>query len=465
MPTLRCTSAPLLAALLLAGCASLPEQQPAPQIALPEHWAAAESPADTEPQAWLADFEQPQLTQLVEEALAHNANLQIAAARLDQSVAEARIAGAERWPLLGLGLGAQRQRISTFGPSSTEGVRFDNFDLGLNLSWELDIWGRLRNQRNSALAQVQVSQAEWAGARLSLAAQVCKRWFDLLEAQQQLALATRTAHADSENLKILEARFQRGLSGGLELRRIRTQSASAQAQVAARQRILDASARALEILLGRYPAAQLSSEAQVLPPLPPQIPAGLPAQLLERRPDLIVAERQLAASEQSLSAARKDRLPQIRLTASTGSSSQEFRNLIERDFSAWSLGANLSQPLLQGGRISANIARSRAQQAQAVAQYRATALQAFLEVESALAAEQLLQQEYRERATAAAEAQQAEELAWQRYRNGTSDFLNALDAQRSANAAQSQMLSLRNTLLQNRIDLHLALGGPFQSAP
>ncbi|MFT4902219.1 MAG: multidrug efflux system outer membrane protein [Lentimonas sp.] len=416
------------------------------------------------PQAWLGDFDSPQLVELVSEALDHNANLQAAAARLDQSISQARISGANRLPELGARLNSQRQKISSFGPNATGGVRFDNHNLGLNLSWELDLWGRLRNQSAAAIAQVEASQAELEGAYLSLAAQVCKRWFTYLEASQQLELAESTERADAANLNTLESRFQSGLSPGLDLRRMRVQRAAAQAQVASRQRLLDNAARTLEILLGRYPDATLVAARPALPALPRSIPAGLPSELLERRPDLIAAERQLAAVDQELRAARKDRLPQISLTASGGSSSQEFSQLLDSDFSVWSLGTNLTQPLFQGGRISANIDRSQALLEQARANYRATALQAFLEVESSLAAETFLNTEYAGLAQAAQEADAAQALAWEQYRQGTSSFINTLDAQRSANETRSQLLRLRNSLLQNRIDLYLALGGPFLSA-
>lgn len=447
--------------LLLAGCATSPKPSPAPDIVVPKAWSAAPVASTGAPEAWLNDFDSPELAPLVSEALVHNADLHSAAARFAQSIAEARIAGADQLPSVGLGLNGTRQKISSFGPTSTGGIRFDNYDLALNLGWELDLWGQLRNRTSAALALVEGSQAELRGARLSLAAQVSKSWFNYSEAQQQLALAQRTAQAYAENLKTFEARYRRGLSEGLDLRRIRTQSASAEAEVQSRRRALDYAARSLEILLGRYPAANIASTA-TLPELPKAIPSGLPADLLNRRPDLITAERRLAAVDKELSATRKDLLPKISLTTSGGSSSQEFNNLLDSDFSIWSLGANLTQPIFQGGRILANIDRSKALREQATANYRSTALRAFLEVESTLAAERFLQNEHAHLARAAKEATATEQIAWDRYRNGTTDFINVLDTQRTANASRSRLLAIRNLLLQNRIDLYLALGGPFE---
>ncbi|PXA04577.1 hypothetical protein DDZ13_05215 [Coraliomargarita sinensis] len=445
--------------LLLAGCASAPTPSEAPDINLPTAWTAAASNQDI-PQNWLKDLNAPKLEALVEEAMQHNADLQRVTAVLGQSIAEARIAGADLMPSANLGLDAARQKISTFGPSSTGGVIFENYNLGPNLSWEIDLWGRLRNLTSAALARVEVSQAELYAARLSLAAQVAKSWFNLVEAEQQVAEAGRTAEAYQENLKTLESRFKRGLAEGLDLRRTRTLAASAKADLATRRRALDAARRNLEVLLGRYPEGDIDPK-RALPTLPETIPAGIPADLIQRRPDLVAAERQLAAVDQELRARKKDLLPKISLTASTGRSSQAFNNLLDSDFSVWSLAGNLSQPIFQGGRILANVDRSASIKEQARAAYLNTALQAFLEVETTLAAEAYLRNEYAHLKTAADEANAAEELAWDRYRKGTSDFLNVLDSQRTAATARARLIRVENLLLQNRIDLYLALGGPF----
>lgn len=458
-----CRLATIASLAVFSSCATAPDHADAPDIALPETWTANAASNRSAPQAWLDDFNEPRLHALVEEALEKNADLRRAAARLSQSAAEARIAGADRLPSANLGLNGQRQKISTFGPQSTDGIRFDNYNLSLNLSWEVDLWAQLRDRTSAALARFEASQAEFTGARLSLAAQVSKSWFNYIEAQQQVELSEKTARSYRENLKTVESRFKRGLSDGLDLRRIRTQTTGAEADVEIRRRALDQASRSLEVLLGRYPAADLPAENN-LPPLPAAIPAGLPAGLLKRRPDLVAAERRLAATDKEWHAARKDRLPRISLTTSGGTSSQEFNNLLKNDFSAWSLAGNLVQPIFQGGRIRAGIDRSASLREQAAASYHNTALQAFLEVETTLAAETFLLREYEQLARASEEASAAEALAWKRYRDGTTDFLNTLDAQRTAARARSSLLALRNRLLQNRVDLYLALGGPFQPA-
>lgn len=451
----------ILGSLLLAGCASTPETSEAPTVTIPEQWSSG-SIDSSQTEAWLNDFNDPDLEELVAEALANNPDLRVVAARFDQAVAEARITGADQLPSAALGLSAARQKVNSIGPQSISTTRFENYDLNLNVSWEVDLWGKLRDRSRAALARVDASAAELRNAELSLAAQVVKAWFNYVEAEAQFELAIDTANSWKENLKALESRFNRGLSDGLDLRRIRTQTAGAEASVETTRRTRDKAARSLETLLGRYPVAAIEPESE-LPPLPEAIPVGLPAELLARRPDLIAAERQLAAAAEELSASRKELLPSISLTASGGTNSDEFQDLLDNDFSVWSLAGNLAQPVFQGGRIRAGIDRSEALRIQATENYRNIALRAFREVETTLAAETYLQVEYQKLLIATEEAIAAEALAWSRYRNGTSDFLNALDSQRTATNARGRLLTLRNLLLQNRVDLYLALGGPFQS--
>lgn len=448
--------------LCLAGCATAPKPSDAPDIELPTAWTAAAKSGPLA-QGWLSDFNRPELEALIDEALEHNADFQRVTAVLGQSIAEARLAGADLMPSAGIGLDAAQQRISSFGPTATGGVVFENYSLGLNMSWEIDLWGRLRDLTSAALARIEVSQAELESTRLSLAAQVAKAWFNLIEAERQVAEAKSTTDAYRENLNTLESRFKRGLAQGLDLRRTRTLAASAEADLATRRRSLDAAKRNLEILVGRYPEAELSAGTE-LPELPAPIPAGIPADLIQRRPDLIAAERNLAAADKELVARKKDLLPKISLTASGGTSSQAFEDLLDSDFSVWSLAGNLSQPIFQGGRILANIDRSASIRDQARAAYLNAALRAFLEVETTLAAEAYLKNEYTYLKAAAEEANAAEAQAWDRYRNGTTDFLNVLDSQRSAATARARLISAKNMLLQNRIDLYLALGGDFNTS-
>ncbi|MEM8867084.1 MAG: TolC family protein [Verrucomicrobiota bacterium] len=449
-----------LTVLSVSGCAISPERGTLPELAHPDEWTAASGAQTGAPEAWLSDFNSPELEALVDEALRYNPNLQITAARFQQALAEAAITRADQLPVVGLNLDGNRQQISTFGPTTSDGTIFENYNLGFDINWEIDLWGRLSDQTDASLAELEATEAELRGARLSLTAQVTKAWFNYLTATELVKLAEKTVQTYENNTKTMEARFKRGLSDGLNLRRIRSQASSALADLTIRERELDQASRILEQVLGRYPSAELTTQTP-LPEPPAMIPPGLPSELLTRRPDLVAAERRLFAAELELSASQKLRLPQLSLTASGGTSSQEFNNLLDDNFSVWLLGANLTQPIYQGGRIQAGIKRSEALLAQAEASYREAAIQAFYEVESALSAEGFLRAEEAALKLASAEADRSEALAWGRFRNGTTEFIDALDTERTAAAARVQHISTRNQLLQNRIDLYLALGGPF----
>lgn len=442
-----------------SGCASAPPIDATPPVDVPSTWS--NSGTESSPcQPWLNDFKSDTLNALVAEAIDNNPDLRVVAARFDQTAAEAKITGAQRRPNASLGLAGARQKVNSIGPQQIPSNRFETYELDLNLSWEIDLWGKLNDRSSAALARVEASAAELRSAELSLAGQVAKSWFNYIESEAQFQLATTTAQSWLNNLKALESRFQRGLADGLDLRRVRTQKAGAEAAVETTRRARDAAARNLETLLGRYPSASLQAESEFTT-LPTTVPAGLPTDLLKRRPDLIAAERNLASAQKELSASKKELLPSISFNANGGTRSNDFEDLLDENFSVWALAGNLSQPLFQGGRIRAGIERSKALTVQAAETYRNLALRAFQEVETTLAAETFLRNEYERLRIASEEATAAETLAWSRYRKGTSSFLSALDSQRTATDARSRLLQLRNLLLQNRVDLYLALGGPF----
>lgn len=447
--------------IFFSACAHREEATTLPIVELPANWSAKSIKKANRTDLtnnWIASFKDKQLAALVDEALLANPTLQIAAARMVQALNESQIAGAERLPNAGAGFQAQRQRTnSTFGYNY-----LNNYNLNVNLSWEIDLWGRLGNKQKAARASAKASNNDYKAAQLSLAAQVTKAWFNLKEATGQTQQARKTMRSYQNNLQTLETRFETGLSTSLELLQTRTELANAAAALKARQRLQEQATRTLEVLLGRYPMAELKTLSN-LPELEGPIPAGLPAQLLERRPDLIAARERVLAAEQNVRASRKEWLPRLSLTSSIGTASSEFENLLERDFGIGNVIGNLTQPLFQGGRIRANVDRSKSLQEQAQANYHNIALRAFLEVENALASEHYLNQESHRLSQANKEAIAAEALAWERYRNGTLDFINVLNTQRAAASSRSRQLGIQNQLLQNRIDCLLALGGSLNT--
>ena len=446
--------------LLIAGCASVHEHVESPITNLPSEWSNSIRSDGAVKNYWLHDFDDPTLVALVAESLENNPNLIATAARLNQALAEAKIAGADNVPSIALGLGGSRQRISNFGPQQTDGIYYNNNNIDLNLSWEIDLWGRLNNYSSAALAKAEASSADYAATRLSLAAQTAKLWFNFKEAAAQEQLAQIDVINHEKNLAALESGYRSGIHTGLEIREIRNLAANAAAILSSRRLQLDQVARRLEIFLGRYPSASLV-KATDLPSLPEPIPAGLPSDLLLRRPDLIAAERRLVAANQTLRAAKKDLIPKLSLTSSAGTATSEFDELLDSNFRVGAVAGNLISPIFQGGRIRANIDKRKSEKDQAIANYRNTALQAFLEVESALAGENLLRVEARQLMEVANTAKDSLKLARQQYSRGSLSFSKMLQSERNAIAMQSRYLVAHRNLLNNRIDLHLALGGSF----
>ncbi len=457
-----------LITLALGACASAPPaRHPDLAVAVPSEWAGDGA---TPLEHWWNQLGDAHLDSLVRQALSSNFDLQSAAARLEQAQAQARIAGAPLQPGIALGgSGAKRkQNFVGFPIPGSQGqvLSTTTYSYGINLSasWELDLWGSLRAGARAALADAEAAHAEYSGARLSLVAQTARAYFAAVEAERQVELARATVDNYRLSNEQIDRRYQRGLSASLELRLGRANLAAAEATLEQRRQQLDRSRRQLELLLGRYPSGRIAT-GSALPTIATAVPTGLPADLVSRRPDLAAAERRLAAAQNRLTQARGQLLPRISLTASTGTSSNELKNLLNGDFSVWNLLTNISQPLLQGGRLRAGVDLAKAGSESALAAYAQSALRAYAEVEQALAAEQFLARQESALQTASVEARAARTLAEDRYTKGLSDLITLLDAQRRAFDAESRLLSVQRQRLDTRIDLHLALGGDFSDAP
>ncbi len=457
----------LATVLVASGCVTPPANQTDKlEVKTPMAWTAtgageaiAAPVADT---GWVNDFDDSLLPQLVAEAIEHNYDLQASAARLEAARAVATISGADRFPQIsGRLAGDRRTRSGTSGFAITSN-RSDNFNLSLSMNWEVDVWGKLRAAHKASIGDWQAAQEDYRAARLSLAAQTAKAWFDVLEADLQVRLASETLKSFESNLSIIEQRFRSGLSKALDVRLTRANVAGARSSLQFRYRQRDGSTRSMETLLGRYPAHQVQA-ATDLPALTQGVPAGLPSDLLHRRPDIVAAERRFAASGMRLKESRKNMLPSLSLTAGGGTSTDEFDELLNTDFKVWNLGANLAQPIFQGRRLKANAQRFNALRDRALADYASSALTAFREVETALAAEKFLADQEEALQTAAEESIEAEQLAWDAYQSGLDNIITVLEAQRRSFDSQRQHLQIINQRLQNRINLYLALGGNFNT--
>ncbi len=441
--------------LWLAGCASTPAPEVNAVVAPPAQWAAG-AQGGTVQGGWIAGFGDPVLLQLVNEALAHNHDLKAAAAAVAQAQAEARKAASAQVPMVGVNVGAQRA-------GDTESFVQSDTGVSLGIAWEADVWGRIRAGVSAGKAGVEAARADYAAARQSLAAQVSKAWFQAIEAQQQHTLAQESLDNLHETLRIVRAQQREGLASGLDLHLVQTDLGETEARVQETATAQHDAVRSLELLLGRYPAAELKV-ATGLPAMPDAAPAGQPAELLARRPDLRAAEARVAAAFALAQQARAARLPRISLTSAAGTASTALQALVLPVDSFWYVGLNLFQPLIDGGRLKADVKVADAKQQAALEQYAGRVLQAFNEVEHSLDAESGLRRRSASLRQAAAEATQAWQLAMHRYRAGEAGLLDALQLHQRLLGIRQSLYRVELLALTGRVNLHLALGGEFQGA-
>ena len=430
-------------------------------------WTSNDLPEGQLGVTWWDDFDDGGLASAVDVALSQNYDLRAAAARLEQAAADARAAEGDLQPTVQSTFNGSRRKQNFVGfpiPGAEGRVLSTvstNYGVSLDVSWEIDLWGRLRNTARAALADLQASAADLRGAQLSIAGQTTKAWFAIAEAQQQIDLSSQTVQSFRSSAEQVRERFEAGIRPALDLRLALLNLSNAEAQLQQRRQQFDVATRQLELLLGQYADGVFDTPAE-LPAITPVVPAGLPADLVARRPDLVAAERELTAFLVRADVARTDLLPRFSLTGSTGTSTDGLRSLIDGNFGVWSLVGNVVAPLWQGGRLRAQVARAEARGAEALANYANAALTAYAEVETALSAEEFLAERERHLAESTLQARAAERLADERYRAGLETYITVLDSQRSAVNAEADLIAARRTRLENRVDLYLALGGGFE---
>jgi NodT family efflux transporter outer membrane factor (OMF) lipoprotein len=422
---------------------------------IPSYWGDAGESSRPVPEHWVQAFGDPDLSALVQSALAENYDLKAAAARLDAAVAQARIDGSGLWPQISFNADHQQVQIRDAGFGS---ARFGVFEALFSLSWELDVWGRIRATRQAALLEAGAVASDLNGARLSLAARIAQSYFDLAEARLQSGVAEQSVKDRRTIVQLVRGRFARGITNALDLRLALTDLSTAEAQLSQARNQIQLVSRRLEVLLGRYPEARLA-EASTLPEPPPDLPAGLPSELLERRPDLIAAFDRLLAADSRVESARKLLLPRIVLTAAGGMRSTALTDLVDPRALAWSVVIGMMQPLFTGGRIRGEINLNEARAEEALNLYKNTALNAFREVEQALAADEWLREQEKALRHAVEQTEASRKLAVYSYQLGIIEILTLLDSYRSTLSAQSAHISVKRQLLTNRINLYLALGG------
>ncbi len=458
------------AGALLASCAAVSPESRMGEAGAPGSWAASQEARAGIDRRWVGKIGGGELRGLVDAALSNNQDLKAAAARVDRAAAEAKIAGAGRLPSLGFGGEGRRDRRSFIGFPGGGGRAMSNvseqFGVNLNAAWELDVWGRAKAGQEAAIADAQARQYDYEAARVSLAGQVTKAWLALGEANEQVALAETAVTAAGVLADAVRERFDRAIADGggtaSQVRLTEVERASRQAALAQRKQERERVLRQLEILLGNYPSGTLAAGAR-LPAFPGATPAGLPSELLQRRPDILAAERGLASSGRRVKERKLARFPSLSLTASGGTTSEAISDILSSNAKVWAIGGSLTQPIFEGGRIAGEIGSAEAGEREDTAILRKTVLDAFGEVEQAIIAETYLAERERAAKQAAALADEAAVRAGEEYAAGTGDVLTLIEATQLQIDSASQHAAIRRMRLENRVDLHLALGGDFSA--
>jgi len=451
----------------LTGCTLGPDYQ-RPEVQVPTAfreeapWKEA-VPADVlDKGAWWRIYGDPVLDGLQDRALAANQDLKAAIARVDQARAAARITESTVYPRLDLDPSQQRSRSSA-DMSGGQSVTMTTLRMPLDLNYEIDLWGRVRRSVESSTAQYEASQAEMQNVLLTLQADLARNYFNMRSLDAQLDLLRRTIELRSRNLQLVTSLFNNGQVGRLEVAQAQTELANAQADTAALKRRRAATEHALAVLVGE----PVSNFVLPLPPpnlevRPPQIAAGLPSALLERRPDIAAAERRMIAANARIGMAEAAFFPAVNLTGSAGYASEELSRLFQWDNRTWSLGPFISLPVFDAGRNQAQLAQTEAAWQEAVASYRQQVLVAFREVEDALSDLRILAEQMEAQQRALAAARQAAELSGKRYRAGMVSYLEVVVSERTALVTELLANQVLEQHFQASVSLIKALGGGWQ---
>ena len=462
---LQAIAAPLatgLVATMVAGCvlkkppdAMAIREQALPTLQTPAQWTAAGAGAGDAADNWLASFSDDQLTAAVAEAIAHNADLRVGAARVEQALLHAKLAGAKLWPSVDV-LARGGGKLSGDGSGLQGGV--------LSVNWELDLWGRVRYGRAASAAQAASAQADFEYARQSIAALVAKSWFLATEAGLQMRAARETIRASEELVRLADDRTRIGVANQEDVFVARATVGGYRDVLRQLELGREQAIRALEILLGRYPSAAAVTTPE-LPGYPGEVPTGLPSALLERRPDVVAAERRVAVAFNRIHEAKAARLPAIALTTGVSSISSELFVLQDRDNPVWNVGANLLMPLFRGGALKTQVEIRTAEQKQAIAEYAAVGLRAFGEVEGALSAEIAAREREQILAQVFSDSQQALTVVQTQFKVGSTDLRFVEQRQLALTATRSALIRVQAEQRVQRVNLHLALGGSFELPP
>lgn len=480
----------VLGCLILAGCAlKIPPfgadiLTDAARDQIPGRWSGAHRHGPVVP-GWIRTFHDAELTRLVEDAILNNPDLHAAAARVEASRYAVRVAASSLYPRIGAKILGNRQGQELSGdfgvepPSlgsipgvGDEGGSASNrsvdssqqrwiYGLGVGAAWEADVWGRVRSKKAAAQAESDALAYDYEFARQSLAAAVARAYFSTIEASQQAANAAETMSYYEEALRLADVRKEHGHASDFDLAQIKARAASAQDALYIAQAARAQSIRAIEIVTSHYPAGRLETRTS-FPEQPGAVPAGLPSQLLERRPDVLAAEQRFAAAFHRVTEARAARLPRFAISTTTGLGSAALDGVGTVDALTWSIAGGITQPIFFGGELKAVQDIRTSEQKAAAASYTATALRAFGDVEDALAGDYYLRKREGALSDVVENSTTSVKLAGEQLEQGQIDTFTTLRLAGENLAAKIELTRIRASRLRERVNLYLALGGDFK---
>ncbi|WOE75341.1 TolC family protein [Alterisphingorhabdus coralli] len=462
-------------ALLLSGCATIKpatdretvEKAAASLPELPQAWTSARERVGDVKVGWIEAYNDPVLTKLVEEAQLNNRNLRAAAANVERSWALARQAGSPLLPSVdasGTVQNIERLESQNLGglPIDIGSIPgFERYNVAVQASWEVDVWGRIRAGQQSAVESARSVEADYVFAQYSIASAVAQAYFLALEADQQIVVAQGIVDALTEISRVVNARYRYGMASAFDVSLAESDLATAQESLERAKNSRLIAVRSLEALLGRYPAAAIQTSGS-FPALPAPPGAGVPSELLERRPDIIAAERQIAAAINSRKVAQAAKLPRFSLTTALNGASNDLEDVLDPANMLWTLAGNILAPIFDGGARDAAVDLADADTQAAVALYADTAINAFSEVEQALDLGVALRKQRAALERANQETDNAYRLSVLRYKEGEIDLIDVLSVQQRVFAAQSNLISIRRAQLNQYLDISLALGGDWR---
>ena len=454
----KCVIAPM-AALLLSACMVGPDYR-RPEIDVPPAWRVSDNEAARISNiAWWDQFEDPVLSSLVRAALANNKDLQIATANVDQAVAQYGIVRSAQFPEVNAGASATRSRLSSStGTAAPGGHAFNAYSASLSASFELDVWGRLRRASESARASLLASEQGKGTVVLTVVATVATGYIQLLALDRQLEIARRTSDSLGEAAHLQRIRFEEGAVPESDYRQAESQFEEAAARVPEFERQIAQQENFISVLLGRNPGP-IARGRDIDTLLFPAVPDGLPASLLERRPDVRQAEENLVAANADIGVAKAAYYPDISLTGLFGLESGQLSDLFKGPARTWQFGAGLLQPIFNAGRIDSQVARAEALQRQALYAYERSIISAFQDVDNALIDRVKFAQVREEQTKNVAALRRFRDLADLRYREGATIYLEVANAEQSLFVAQLAYVATQSQLFQSYANLYKAMGG------